>query len=117
MARSITQVELWKGLAWPAQYNARKLASLCQISLRTLQRQFQNTLGRSPQHWLLELRIRTAQRLLLQGASIKEIASDLGFKHSSHFCRQFKRLAGMTPSQFVNAARTKFTNPPPDFCI
>ena len=118
MARSITQVELWKGLALGAQYNASKLASLCEVSLRTLQRQFQEILGRPPQRWLNELRIHTAQRLLHQGASIKEIASDLGFKHSSHFCRQFKRQAKMTPSQFAAlASRSIYTAPPADYSI
>ena len=116
MARSITQVELWKGLSSAAQYNARKLASICEVSLRTLQRQFHQTLGRPPQSWLNELRIAVAQNLLQHGTLIKEIASDLGFKHSSHFCRQFKRHAKMTPSQFADNT-SKYTDTPSDYCI
>src|SRR5262249_20719679 len=101
MVGSMTQLKVWEELRKAAKYNAGELAKLSNVSLRTLQRQFQNTLGRSPQHWLTEYRIHDAKALLLRGLSIKEAACDLEYKHLSHFCRQFKAHVGITPSQFV----------------
>ena len=107
----MTQVEVWQKLACLARYDARELAIHCDISLRTLQRQFQEALKRSPQHWLKEQRLLAAKDLLIQGIPIKAIASDLGFKHYSHFCRQFKELSKMTPSEFA-AAQLNGKRPP-----
>jgi AraC family transcriptional regulator len=50
---------------------------------------------------------RACERLRRPGASLGRVASDLGFYDQSHFTRTFKRLVGLTPSQFVerHAAR------------
>jgi len=71
------------------------------MSVRQLQRRFRRRFGRSPQDWLNEKRIRVAQKLLLSGQPVKEVAFNLGFKQSSHFCRLFKSRNNMTPSEYV----------------
>jgi AraC-like DNA-binding protein len=86
-----------------AHYDARELARLCRVSLRQLQREFSRSLGRSPQEWLNEQRLRAARPLLLRGEPIKKVALELGFKQPSHFYRQFKCLYRMTPSEFVTS--------------
>jgi AraC-like DNA-binding protein len=40
--------------------------------------------------------------MLLSGLPVKTVAAELGFKQVSHFCRQFKSLNDVTPSQFVS---------------
>jgi AraC-like DNA-binding protein len=90
----------WERLAIMARFDCKELAKLNKLSVRQLQRVFHNTFGRTPQDWLNERRILTAQQLLRNGSSIKGVAIDLGFKQSSHFCRQFKIVCGITPSQF-----------------
>ena len=89
-----------------AQYDANALAKLRNVSVRQLQRIFRLQLGRSPQEWLNEQRILAAQKSLGVGNPIKMVALDLGFKQSSHFCRQFKTLSGFTPSQFKETVAT-----------
>lgn len=91
----------WKQLAEAANFNARELARLCRLSDRQLQREFCRYLGRSPQDWLNEQRIEAARQLLLSGLPVKRVAYELGFKQSSHFCRQFKEAGNLTPSEFV----------------
>jgi AraC-like DNA-binding protein len=93
-----------EALAQEAHYNAANLARLCGLSRRQLQREFHRQLGCQPQHWLDEQRIRAAKQLLLSGRLIKQVAAELGFKQTSHFCRQFKTQSQMTPSQFVRTA-------------
>ena len=95
-------MEGWEKLAAAARYDARELAKLHHVSVRQLQREFKRILGRAPQDWLNEQRVVAAQELLASGASVKRVAIDLGFKQSSHFCRQFKAFSLMTPSQYVN---------------
>jgi len=90
----------WNQLAADSAYNARKLACLKGITPRQLQRIFRMQFGRAPQEWLNEQRVVAAQGLLRVGAPIKKVAMDLGFKQTSHFCRQFKTAYGITPRQF-----------------
>ena len=42
-----------------------------------------------------------AQQLLMAGATISETAESLGFDYPQHFTRQFKKLFGVTPSDFI----------------
>jgi AraC-like DNA-binding protein len=97
----------WEELAETAHYDANQLAKLCGVSTRQLQRYFHNNLHRSPQNWLNERRLQAAQALLLSGESVKKVALDLGFKQTSHFCRQFKNRNKMTPSQFAVSEITR----------
>lgn len=91
----------WIELAETAHFDARRLASLCRLSSRQLQREFRRCLDRSPQDWLNEQRIKAARQLLLSGLPVKRVAYELGFKQPSHFSRQFKEISNETPSEFV----------------
>lgn len=44
---------------------------------------------------------RACERLARGGVSLGQVANDLGFYDQSHFTRTFKRVVGVTPSQFV----------------
>src|SRR5947208_1029773 len=94
-------------LAVTARYDANELAGLCDLSPRQLQREFKRRFGRPPQDWLNEQRITAARQLLLLGRPVKVVAIELGFKQSSHFCREFKRQTNLTPSQFVRWTEEK----------
>jgi AraC-like DNA-binding protein len=48
--------------------------------------------------------MQAACSLLSKAHSVKDAAYTLHFKHSSHFCREFQRRYGMTPSQFARAS-------------
>jgi AraC-like DNA-binding protein len=89
-------------LARSAHFNAREFAGLCRLSPRQVQRIFRAKFTLSPQQWLNEKRISVARELLLSGKPVKVVAYELGFKQSSHFCRQFKAVIHMTPSEFVS---------------
>ena len=93
--------EPWEALARKAHYNSNELAGLCGVSTRQLQRHFRRHFRCSPQAWLNQRRLLLAELLLLKGETVKKVAFDLGFKQTSHFCRQFKSHNHMTPSEFT----------------
>ena len=84
-----------------AHYRVGELAKACSVSVRHLEREFRLELGCTPRKWLEEPRQRAAKQRLLAGEPEKNVASALGFKHESNFCRKFKSWTGMTPSEFV----------------
>ncbi len=90
----------WLELAKESRYSAKQLAALCRVSLRQLERYYNNSFGRAPQQWLNEVRLREAKKLLLKGGSVKEATSRLGFKQASHFSRWFKQHTGRPPSEY-----------------
>jgi len=101
-------------LAETANYDANKLAQLCGVSTRQLQRHFRRRFQDSPQNWLDDRKMSVAKTLLLSGDSVKQVAIALGFKHSSNFCRRFKCRINMTPSEFafsqITRCRSEVTN-------
>lgn len=96
--------ERWRQLAIEAHYDSKNLANLRRITPRQLQRIFRVEFGQTPQDWLNEQRILAAQELLRTGSPVKNVALDLGFKQTSHFCKQFKTLCGIRPGVFKTSA-------------
>ncbi len=101
MFMSKTRVRDWEQLAAVAHYDAKELACLCNESIRQLQRDFHRQFGLPPQVWLNVQRLKAAELRLTSGESVKKVAMDLGYKQTSHFCRQFKNYYHLTPTQFA----------------
>jgi len=98
---SLLTIEQWEQVAREADFNPAKMASLCSISERQLQRLFRRHLHCTPSHWLRELQCRLAKDLISQGYSNKATASALKFANESHFCREFKKVFGASPQSLA----------------
>lgn len=78
-----------------------KLAAEVEISTRRLLQIIREGLGTTPQVLWERRRLEQARsRLAREPTPLKEIAFDLGFKHPPHFTAWFKRLTGLTPTEF-----------------
>ena len=78
-----------------------ELAHQLSISVRQLERLFQQHLACSPSHYYLQLRIEHARYLLSDsGLSIAEIALASGFSSTAHFSRRYREFYGTTASQY-----------------
>jgi len=68
---------------------------------RKLNKYFMESLGTTlAQYWLRE-RVRLArQRLLETKRSVTEVATELGFSSSQHFATVFRKVTGLTPSEY-----------------
>jgi AraC-like DNA-binding protein len=77
---------------------AADLAAAAGLRTETLCRLFRRFLDTTPGAYLRRRRMRLAsERLLEQGARVKQVAADLGFADAFHFSRVFKAEMGMTP--------------------
>lgn len=95
LARAVRRLEEQLG----ATPDLEAVASAAGLSLRQLQRLFQQHLGQSPANYHLALRLGHARRLLRETARpVRTIAQDCGFVSASHFSQAYRRLHGRRPS-------------------
>ena len=75
-----------------------ELAEIAGLSESWLTRGFRTSLGRTPQQWLMELRLETAQALMVDpSGSLADIAAACGFSDQAHLTRAFRSRYGETP--------------------
>ena len=80
-----------------------EVAELVQVHPVSLARAFRRTYHCTVGEYVRRLRIEFAcQKLASSEEPLVEIALSSGFSEQSHFCRIFKRLTGLTPSQYRN---------------
>ena len=56
----------------------------------------------SPSEYLISYRIGQAEKMLASGLSVTETALSCGFNSPAHFCVQFKKRTGRTPSRYLD---------------
>lgn len=72
-----------------------------------LLRLFRAELGLPPHEYVTHLRVARARTLLSQGMPAAEVATEVGLCDQSQLNRHFRRIAGLTPGQFVRALRPR----------
>ncbi|MGI6696122.1 MAG: ABC transporter substrate-binding protein [Christensenellales bacterium] len=77
------------------------LADSLGVSRSHLYKQFKDTVGQSPQEYLMRLRLRLAATQLLQGnQSMDQIAANCGLRDKGYLSRVFKRYYQMPPGAY-----------------
>lgn len=84
-----------------ARFDIQKMASLCQISIRQLERYISVDYGRTLHEWLTEQRMIAAVQLLVEAQSVKQVSLTLGFSRPTNFSREFRRVHGLSPRLFL----------------
>jgi len=76
-------------------------AKLCNRSLSSFKRDFNNIYGDSPASWLLKKRLAHSQKLLSNNnKTIADISFESGFENSTHFSHVFKKHFGISPLKY-----------------
>ena len=83
------------------------MAAAAHLSPYHFARQFKAATGLPPHQYVILRRVERAKELLQAGAdlSLAEVALRAGFSDQSQFSNHFKRLVGVTPSQFRTPSR------------
>jgi len=77
------------------------LADRAAMSVRTLQRQFQQSLGMSPVDWLVRERVEVARQMLETSARpLTQVAQLAGFGSDESFRRHFRIATGVSPQAY-----------------
>lgn len=78
-----------------------KVAATVHLSTWHLCHLFKSETGQTTVRYLKAIRMRRAKTLLENRLlSIKEVMNKVGMRDQSHFAKDFKRVYGLTPSQF-----------------
>ena len=99
-------------LGWLEQNLKRELslpviARKAHASTRSLSRKFKQQVGMTPAQWVIEARVRKAQRLLeTSDISIERLASEVGFRSPSVLRQHFTSQVGTSPLAYRRAFRT-----------
>lgn len=87
--------------SYETQITLGKLAHICNLSESTFRRIFKEMMGASPMEFVHEIRIKISTQLLREGRySINQIAMMVGYDTLSSFNRQFRKIKGISPSQW-----------------
>lgn len=79
------------------------IAGVCGINRSYFGKIFHNSIGYSPQEFLIKYRMAKATELLkLTSLSIAEIGSAVGYENQLHFSRAFKKINGVSPREWRN---------------
>lgn len=81
----------------------QQLAAVARLSPYYLNRVFRKDVGMPPYAYLENRRIQQAQRLIMAGQPLADIAFATGFSSQSHFTTSFKRYLGVPPGYYAQA--------------
>jgi transcriptional regulator of acetoin/glycerol metabolism len=82
------------------------LAAVAGLSMHHFAREFKQSAGVTPHHYLIQMRIERAQQMLAEtDVSLAEIAYAVGFSDQGHLARHFRGLLGTTPREFRRLQR------------
>jgi AraC-like DNA-binding protein len=86
------------------QISVENIASGLNMSTQTFRRRLQMTAGETPKAFISAIQMEKAGKLLKENPdlSILDIAMHCGFEEASSFAHTFKRVFGVSPSQYRN---------------
>jgi transcriptional regulator GlxA family with amidase domain len=109
--KAIQELQVWIAENLSRDLSVEILAERAAMSPRNFQRVFLREVGKTPSHYVQELRLEAAQRQLDQtDRGLKQIALDCGFGNADVMRRSFVRLIGIAPDQYrrtLNVAKAE----------
>ena len=85
-------------------FGLEEMATHFSISVSTLRRRLQDATGVSPKSYIQAIQMQRACSLLDSDLQIADVAMQCGFAEPGSFTRTFKRVLGLTPTQYRTRA-------------
>jgi len=96
----ITKVIRYIARNYAERLTVKSMADLVSLNPTYFGDLFQRTTGMSFNRYLIYVRVKNAESMLLSGEyKVGDVAEACGFTDTSHFYKQFKQLKGFPPSQ------------------
>ncbi|WP_070964406.1 AraC family transcriptional regulator [Vibrio sonorensis] len=86
---------------WQENISLDELEPITGVSKFQLIRSFKACYGFTPHQYLILLKIQRARYMLQQGESCVDTSLSCGFFDQSHFSRNFKKVYGVTPGNYI----------------
>ena len=86
-------------------YSLNQLSEDVYTSKYHLIRKFKSKIGLTPHQFMIQVRVRNAQKELALGGRLIDAAIDNGFYDSSHFDKCFEKIVGISPSEYQKKSR------------
>lgn len=99
LARAVTAMHEQPERRWTVESLAQE-ASMSRARFALL---FRQVVGTTPLDYLTAWRVGVAQTLLLQGKSVKTVASAVGYQNQAALSRTFSQRLGLSPRQWLDA--------------
>ena len=109
MDRRVQQIRRTLQQENASRLKVRDLAASVNLSVSRIQHLFKEQNDMTLGQYIKALRLRRAKQLLETSyLSVKQIVAELGRNDQSHFCRDFKKIYGISPAKY----RTQFPMAP-----
>jgi transcriptional regulator GlxA family with amidase domain len=99
--KAIHELQVWIAENLANNLSVQKLADRTAMSVRNFERVFTRELGKTPSHYVLQMRAEAARRQLERtDQGLKQIAAACGFGSAESMRRAFLRSVGITPQEY-----------------
>jgi AraC-like DNA-binding protein len=105
--RRIVQAKLFIDKHYAERIDLSQIADEAFFSRFHFMRLFKQAYGKTPHHYLTQVRLDKARELLAQGNPVTKVCYQVGFDSPASFANLFKRRAGASPSAYQTAQLQK----------
>jgi AraC-like DNA-binding protein len=100
LCKRIVQAKLFIDLHYAEDIDLEEIACTAYFSKFHFCRLFKKAYGKTPHHYLTQVRIDNALHLLAQDVPVAEVSFRVGFDSSTSFAALFKKHYGVSPSDY-----------------
>jgi AraC-like DNA-binding protein len=107
--KRIVQAKLFIDNHYAEKIDLDNIADEAHFSKFHFIRLFKSIYGKTPHHYLTQVRIDHARQLLAKNISVAEVCCSVGFDSMTSFTGLFKKSVGLTPSSFQQQQQKRKT--------